>query len=381
MIYFDHSATTQIFPEALDAYVKTSQKVFANPSSLYDLGSQADTLLAQARKQIAELMGVFSSEIYFNSGGTEGNNWALKGTALEKRKFGQRIIISAIEHPSVYETAKQLADLSFQINLTPVDQHGFVKIDELEKLLDKDVILISIISVNNEIGSIQPIKEIAQLLENYPTIHFHVDAVQAIGKMAKENYLPKRVDFATFSAHKFHGPRGVGFIYLKKGKRLAPLLAGGGQENNQRSGTENVPGIVAMAKALRLTIENQNEKSRHVLALRDTLGQFLKFYENVCLFTNLTDTFAPHILTFGVKGMRGEVMVHAFAEKQIYLSTTSACSSRKKMPASTLQAMGIPKNIAQTAVRISLDESNTVTEVEQFIEIFSQLYEKFANVF
>ncbi|MDR1013263.1 MAG: cysteine desulfurase [Lactobacillales bacterium] len=381
MIYFDHSATTQIFPEALDAYVKASQKIFGNPSSLHDLGNQADALLTQARQQIADIMGVSSSEVYFTSGGTEGINWILKGTAIEKRDFAQRIIISAIEHPAVYKTVQQLAKLRFTVDFAPVDQHGFVEIDGLKNLLGNDVILVSIIGVNNEIGSIQPIKQIANLLENYPTIHFHVDAVQAVGKIAKENYLSKRVDFATFSAHKFHGPRGVGFIYLKQGKRIASLLTGGGQEKNQRSGTENIPGIVAMAKALRLSIQDYPKKIKHVLALRNALGKFLKSYENVKLFTDMTNDFAAHILTFGLKKVRGEVMVHALAKQQIYLSTTSACSSRKKIPANTLKAMNLPNNIIETAVRLSLDASNTLEEVQQFMEVFSQLYKKFESVF
>ncbi|MDR0615129.1 MAG: cysteine desulfurase [Lactobacillales bacterium] len=381
MIYFDHSATTKILPEVLETYVKTSQQIIGNPSSLHDLGNQASLLLEKARTQIAKIMEVAASEIYFTSGGTEGNNWILKGTAFEKRKFGQRIITSAIEHPAVYETAKQLAKIGFKVDFAPVDQRGFVKIDEFKHLLNNNVILVSIMSVNNEIGSIQPIEEIAKILEHYPTIHFHVDAVQAIGKIAKAAYLPERGDFATFSAHKIHGPRGVGFIYLKKGKRLSPLLAGGAQENNQRSGTENVPGIVAMAKALRLSMENQQQKIHHILSLRNALSKFLKSYKKVNLFTDITNDFAPHILTFGLKGVRGEVMVHAFAEKKIYLSTTSACSSRKKMPASTLKAMNVPNKIAKTAVRISLDESNNAVETEQFMKIFAQLYEKFENVF
>ncbi|MDR1521858.1 MAG: cysteine desulfurase [Streptococcaceae bacterium] len=381
MIYFDHSATTQIFPEALDAYVKTSKKILGNPSSLHDLGNQAEVLLTQARKQIANLFNVSFSEIYFTSGGTEGINWILKGTAIEKRNFGKRIIISTIEHPAVYKSAKQLIELGFKVDFAPVDQRGFVKVDEFKSLLNKDVILVSIIGVNNEIGSIQPIKKIAALLENYPKIHFHVDAMQAVGKIKRDDYLPKRVDFASFSAHKFHGPRGVGFIYLKQGRRIAPLLTGGGQEKNQRSGTENVPGIVAMVKALRLSIKDQPKKIKHVLALRDALAKFLKFYENVKLFTDMTSDFAPHILTFGLEKVRGEIMVHAFAEKQIYFSTTSACSSRKKMPANTLKAMNMPNNIIETPVRLSLDESNTMIEVKQFMKIFSQLYTKFGNVF
>lgn len=230
MIYFDNSATTPIFPQSLDAYIKTSQRIIGNPSSLHDLGNQANRLLQQARKQIAELITVTPDEIYFTSGGTEGDNWVLKGTMIEKREYGNHMIISGIEHPAVSETAEQLKSLGVEVSIAPVNNQGFVIVDELKKLIRKDTVLVSIMAVNNEIGSIQPILEISELLKEYPKIHFHVDAVQAIGKVSLSEWLTERVDFATFSAHKFHGPRGIGFIYWKKGRRLAPLLNGGGQE-------------------------------------------------------------------------------------------------------------------------------------------------------
>ncbi|MCZ1224139.1 cysteine desulfurase, partial [Enterococcus faecium] len=260
MIYFDNSATTPIFPQSLDAYVKTSQRIIGNPSSLHDLGNQANRLLQQARKQIADLIHVEPEEIYFTSGGTEGDNWVLKGTMIEKREYGNHMIISGVEHPAVSETAEQLKELGIEVSIAPVDKRGFVRVDELKELIRKETVLVSVMAVNNEVGSIQPIQEISDLLDDFPKIHFHVDAVQAIGKVPFSQWLTERVDFATFSAHKFHGPRGTGFIYWKKGRRLAPLLTGGGQERNQRSGTENVPGIVAMVKALRLSLEIKEQK-------------------------------------------------------------------------------------------------------------------------
>lgn len=330
MIYFDNSATTPIYPQALDTYVKTSQRIIGNPSSLHDLGSQANRLLQQARKQIAELINVSANEIYFTSGGTEGDNWVLKGTAIEKREFGNHIIISAVEHPAVTETAEQLVELGFELSYAPVDKEGRVKVEELQKLIRKETILVSVMAVNNEVGTIQPIKEISEVLAEFPKIHFHVDAVQAIGKVNYSEWLTDRVDFATFSAHKFHGPRGIGFMYWKQGKRLASLLTGGGQENNQRSGTENVPAIVAMAKALRLHLENEQQRPQHVATLRSYLLKALEEFQNVTVFSQDNEHFAPHILCFALKGIRGEVLVHALEEKQIYISTTSACSSRKK---------------------------------------------------
>lgn len=379
MIYFDNSATTKIYPQALDTYVKTSQRIIGNPSSLHELGNQAQRLLQQARKQIAELIGKTPAEIYFTSGGTEGDNWILKGSALAKREFGKHIIISSVEHPAVSQSAQQLKELGFEVSICPVDAQGFVQVDALKDLLRSDTILVSVMAVNNEIGAIQPIEKISALLADQPTIHFHVDAVQAIGKVATSTWLTPRVDFATFSAHKFHGPRGVGFIYWKQGKKLAPLLTGGGQESNQRSGTENVPGIVAMSRALRLSQEKITARPDHTAVIRKYLKEALAQYEKVTLFSG-EENFAPHILCFGLKDIRGEVLVHAFEEKQIFISTTSACSSRKKVESSTLHAMHVPHQKATTAVRISLDESNTMAEAEQFMVVFHQLYQKFSTI-
>lgn len=379
MIYFDNSATTPIFPQILDAYVKTSQRIIGNPSSLHDLGNQANRLLQQARKQIADLIHVEPEEIYFTSGGTEGDNWVLKGTMIEKREYGNHMIISGVEHPAVSETAEQLKELGIEVSIAPVDKRGFVRVDELKELIRKETVLVSVMAVNNEVGSIQPIQEISDLLDDFPKIHFHVDAVQAIGKVPFSQWLTERVDFATFSAHKFHGPRGTGFIYWKKGRRLAPLLTGGGQERNQRSGTENVPGIVAMAKALRLSLEIKEQKPEQTQRLKVALINALKTYEKVTIFSEGTD-YAPHILCFALKGIRGEVLVHALEEKQIFVSTTSACSSRKHMASSTLHAMHVPNDLATSAVRISLDENNSLAEVEQFMIIFKQLYKKFSAI-
>ena len=379
MIYFDNSATTPIFPQSLDAYVKTSQRIIGNPSSLHDLGNQANRLLQQARKQIADLIHVEPEEIYFTSGGTEGDNWVLKGTMIEKREYGNHMIISGVEHPAVSETAEQLKELGIEVSIAPVDKRGFVRVDELKELIRKETVLVSVMAVNNEVGSIQPIQEISDLLDDFPKIHFHVDAVQAIGKVPFSQWLTERVDFATFSAHKFHGPRGTGFIYWKKGRRLLPLLTGGGQERNQRSGTENVPGIVAMAKALRLSLEIKEQKPEQTQRLKVALINALKTYEKVTIFSEGTD-YAPHILCFALKGIRGEVLVHALEEKQIFVSTTSACSSRKHMASSTLHAMHVPNDLATSAVRISLDENNSLAEVEQFMIIFKQLYKKFSAI-
>ena len=379
MIYFDNSATTKPYPEALATYTEVATRIWGNPSSLHNLGSQATRILEASRKQIAELIGKKADEIYFTSGGTEGDNWILKGVAFEKAPYGKHIIVSDIEHPAIKESAAWLKTQGFEVDYAPVDARGFVKVDELASLLRPDTTLVSIMAVNNEIGSIQPIHEIAALLEDRPTISFYVDAVQALAKVATEVYLPERVDFATFSSHKFHGLRGVGFVYIKEGKKITPLLTGGGQEKEMRSTTENVAGIAATAKALRLAMENQEAFASKTQQMKEVIRKELANYPDVTVFSG-EDHFAPHILTFGIKGVRGEVVVHAFEEFDIYISTTSACSSKAGKPAGTLIAMGVDKSIAQTAVRLSLDLENDMSQVEQFLTKFKLIYEQTRKV-
>ena len=379
MIYFDNSATTKPYPEALATYTEVATRIWGNPSSLHNLGSQATRILEASRKQIAELIGKKTDEIYFTSGGTEGDNWILKGVAFEKAPYGKHIIVSDIEHPAIKESAAWLKTQGFEVDYAPVDARGFVKVDALASLLRPDTTLVSVMAVNNEIGSIQPIHDIAALLEDRPTISFHVDAVQALAKVATEVYLPERVDFATFSSHKFHGLRGVGFVYIKEGKKITPLLTGGGQEKEMRSTTENVAGIAATAKALRLSMENQEAFASKTQQMKEVIRKELANYPDVTIFSG-EDHFAPHILTFGIKGVRGEVVVHAFEEFDIYISTTSACSSKAGKPAGTLIAMGVDKSIAQTAVRLSLDLENDMSQVEQFLTKFKLIYEQTRKV-
>lgn len=379
MIYFDNSATTKPYPEALATYTEVATRIWGNPSSLHNLGSQATRILEASRKQIAELIGKKAEEIYFTSGGTEGDNWILKGVAFEKAPYGKHIIVSDIEHPAIKESAAWLKTQGFEVDYAPVDARGFLKVDALASLLRPDTTLVSVMAVNNEIGSIQPIHDIATLLEDRPTVSFHVDAVQALAKVATEVYLPERVDFATFSSHKFHGLRGVGFVYIKEGKKITPLLTGGGQEKEMRSTTENVAGIAATAKALRLAMENQEAFASKTQQMKEVIRKELANYPDVTIFSG-EDHFAPHILTFGIKGVRGEVVVHAFEEFDIYISTTSACSSKAGKPAGTLIAMGVDKSIAQTAVRLSLDLENDMSQVEQFLTKFKLIYEQTRKV-
>ncbi|MGQ7371460.1 cysteine desulfurase family protein [Streptococcus suis] len=373
MIYFDNAATTQVYPEALKTYTEVATKIWGNPSSLHNLGSQATRILEASRKQIADLLGKDSKEIFFTSGGTEGDNWVLKGVAFERAHLGKHIIVSDIEHPAVKESALWLQSQGFEVDFARVNAQGFVDVSALESLLRPDTILVSVMAVNNEIGSIQPIAEISDLLADKPTISFHVDAVQAITKIPTERFLTERVDFATFSGHKFHSVRGVGFIYVKSGKKISPLLTGGGQESDKRSTTENVAGIAATAKALRLSLDKAQDSRKRLSAMKQILLEELSKFDHVTVFSGMDD-FAPSILTFGIKNIRGEVIVHAFEEHQIYISTTSACSSKAGKPAGTLIAMGVPQKLAQTAVRISLDDDNDMGQIEQFLTIFKQIY-------
>lgn len=373
MIYFDNAATTQTQPEVIKTYTEVATKIWGNPSSLHNLGTQATRILEASRRQIAELLGKESKEIFFTSGGTEGDNWVIKGVAFEKAHLGKHIIVSAIEHPAVKESALWLKTQGFEVDLAPVNTQGFVDVSALETLIRPDTTLVSVMAVNNEIGAIQPIQEISHLLADKPTISFHVDAVQAIGKMPMEQYLTDRVDFASFSGHKFHSVRGVGFVYIKAGKKIAPLLTGGGQESDKRSTTENVAGIAATAKALRLTLDKAADSQKQLAAMKQILVDELSKYQDVTVFSGM-ENFVPSILTFGIKNIRGEVIVHAFEDHQIYISTTSACSSKAGKPAGTLIAMGVPQKLAQTAVRVSLDGDNDRGQIEQFLTIFKQIY-------
>ena len=379
MIYLDNSATTKPYPEALAAYTEVASKIWGNPSSLHSLGNQATRLLDASRRQIAELLGKSSQEIFFTSGGTEGDNWVIKGVAFEKARYGKHIIVSAIEHPAVKESALWLMQQGFEVDFAPVDKKGFVDVEKLATLIRPDTTLISVMAVNNEIGSVQPIVAISELLADKPTISFHVDAVQAIAKIPTEDYLTERVDFATFSSHKFHGLRGVGFVYIKSGKKISPLLNGGGQESDKRSTTENLAGIAATAKALRLSMGNLKTFTTRTAKMKEIILEELAKYPDVTIFSGIEE-FAPHILTFGIKGVRGEVVVHAFEEYDIYISTTSACSSKAGKPAGTLIAMGVDKSLAQTAVRISLDADNDMSQIEQFLTTFKIIYEKTRKV-
>lgn len=366
MIYFDNSATTKPYKEVLESFIKVSSEYFGNPSSLHEFGGKAERLLMQAREQIAHLLNVKHNEVYFTSGGTESNNLAIKGTALMHRKRGRHIITTGLEHASVKEAMDQLKELGCSISIIAPDKNGIVHAEDIEKEITPETILVSVMHVNNEIGSIQPIKKIGEMLKKHSRVLFHVDNVQGIGKVPLDLY-QSSVDLCTISAHKFHGLKGNGVLFIRDGLRLSPLLSGGNQEWKMRSGTENVAGIVAMAKALRLTINNMERRLSQIISIKRYIFEEMNKIEGITVHTPEKNS-APHIVNFSIEGFKAEVFVHALGERGIYISTTSACSSKKAAASSTLMAMGIPEKDAKSAVRISLSYDNTMEEAEVFIE-------------
>ncbi len=370
MIYFDNSATTKPYKEVLDSFVIISSQYFGNPSSLHTMGGQAEKLLSQAREQIANLLKVKPAEIYFTSGGTESNNIAIKGAALLNQKKGRHIITSSVEHASVHAVMEQLEQDGFEITYLPVDENGRVSVVEVEKAIRKDTTLISIMQVNNEVGTVQPINEIGEMLKKYPQIIFHVDTVQGIGKVPLSLSV-SGVDLCSISAHKFHGLKGTGALFIREGTRIVPLFSGGNQERKMRSGTENVAGAVAMAKALRLTMDKSKAGIEKMKKIQHILRTGLNELEGVQIHTPIEGS-APHILNFSLRGIKSEVLIHALEQEEVFVSTTSACSSKKKSPSKTLLAMGVHENLAESAIRISLSFDNTEDEARTAITVIKK---------
>ncbi|MCP3025385.1 cysteine desulfurase family protein [Halobacillus sp. A5] len=369
MIYFDNSATTRPFPEVLEVFEKVADQYYANPSSPHTLGAEAERLMIQTRLKIAEQLEVNAHEIIFTSGGTEGNNLAIKGAALEHQNRGRHLITSSVEHPSVIEAFRGLEQLGFEVTYLDVDRYGCVDPADVEKAIRDDTILVSVMSVNNELGTVQPIKEIAKITSGYPKVYLHVDHVQGMGKVPLAmNEVP--IDLLTLSGHKLHGLKGTGVLVVRDGIKLFPLFHGGGHEINLRSGTENLPGMVAFNKALRLVKEKEKGRVKELYNLRTELISKLKQMDEVVI--NSPKKGAPHIVNISVPGIKPEVMVHLLAESGIYISTKSACSSKHPDRSAVLQACGVEEEIMNSALRISLSYQNDLSEVDKFIEAFKR---------
>lgn len=368
MIYFDNSATTKPYPEVVEAFTKVAGEYYGNPSSLHPLGKASERLLTQARELAASLLHVKPKEIVFTSGGTEGNNLAIKGTAYLYKSRGNHLITSNIEHASTLETFKQLKKEGFNVTYLEADSNGTISAEQVKEAITTDTILVSLIHVNNEVGSILPIEEIGLMLAAYPKLLFHVDHVQGVGKVPLDFHKGK-LDLCTISAHKFHGLKGVGILYTRDGVRLSSLFAGGSQERGFRAGTENVPGVIAMVKALRLSLDNR-KLLPEILELNRYIRENCEQIQGVVI--NSPQKRAPHILNISVLGVKPEVLVQALAEREIYVSTKSACSSKESEPSKVLLAMGYDMQRASSALRLSFSYGNSLEEGKMFMKEFSQ---------
>lgn len=365
MIYLDNSATTKPYPEVVDSFQQVSTRFFANPSSIHQFGGEAENLLIKAREQVADLLNVKSDEIVFTSGGTEGNNLAIKGIAFEHHKRGKHIITTEIEHPSVYDTCQSLEKLGYEITYLPVYEEGVISLTDLKKAIREDTILISIMHVNNELGSVQPIEEVGQIAKEYPKLYFHVDAVQGLAKVPL-NLKRAGIDLCTFSGHKIHGLKGTGILFIKEGLSLFPLFHGGGQEGEYRSGTENLAGAISISKAFRLSMENMDANIDGLIQLRDYLLKELGKIEGILVNTAMNG--APHLVNFSVPGLKPEVMIHALGEADIAVSTKSACSSKQLDESRVLSACGFSEERAKSALRVSMSYSTTREEIDVFLK-------------
>ncbi|WP_345243578.1 cysteine desulfurase family protein [Pontibacillus salipaludis] len=375
MIYFDNSATTKPYPEVLKSFQQVSERYYGNPSSIHAFGSEAERLLQQSKKQAAQLLGIQSDEIVFTSGGTEGNNLAVKGIALQHQNRGKHIITTSIEHPSVLEACRSLESLGFEVTYLSVNEHGRVSVEEVQEAIREDTILISVMHVNNELGTIQPIEEIATLARQYPKLYFHVDHVQGLGKTDLDLSL---IDLCTMSSHKIHGLKGTGLLYVKRNTSLFPLLHGGSQEASYRAGTENLPGIVAMVKALRMTKESQKHKRKHLKELHHYLREKISEIDEVVM--NTPSDSAPHILNFSVPGYKPEVVIHALGEEGIYISTKSACSSKHADESAVLNACGHSRERSSAGLRVSITYDNTMEEGARFIHVLRNVLTELKEV-
>ncbi|WP_430784754.1 cysteine desulfurase family protein [Virgibacillus flavescens] len=377
MIYLDNSATTKPHPSVLQSYNQVAETYFANPSSIHQLGGEAEKLLLHAKMQAAQLLNVSKDEVIFTSGGTEGNNMAIKGIALQHQNRGKHIITTEIEHPSVYDACKALEKMDFDITYLPVNQDGVVTVENVSKAIRSDTILISVMHVNNEIGSIQPIRQIGELAKNNPKLFFHVDHVQGLGKVPLELH-DSGIDLLTISGHKIHGLNGTGILYVSNRTNILPLFHGGGQERAIRSGTENLAGAVSIVKAIRLMKEREKEASVYLKELRKSVMQKLASMKHVVINSPISG--APHIINFSVIGLKPEVIIHVLGEKNIFISTKSACSSKMSDVSRVLAALEVEEERTVSGLRVSMSYDTTQEEIDEFISELATAIEELKKV-
>jgi Cysteine sulfinate desulfinase/cysteine desulfurase and related enzymes len=371
-IYFDNAATTVVLPEVADIVYKVMTKDYANPSSLHMKGVEAERYIKKAKEQLANILKVNKKEIIFTSGGTESNNMALIGTAFANKRSGKHIIVSGIEHSSVSAPIKYLEEECFKVTVLPVDSTGRVIVEKLTEVLCADTIIVSVMYVNNEIGTIQPISEIAEAIKQSgfnPLLH--VDAIQGFGKFKIH---PKKlgIDLLSISGHKFHAPKGVGALYIADKVKINSLLYGGGQQNDLRSGTENVPAVAALGLAADIAYKTLEQNVSHMYALRNLFIKELKTIPEVFVNGALDEKAAPHILNISFKGVRSEVLLHTLEEKGIYVSAGSACTDHKNKGSNVLKNIGLDKDLLETTIRFSFNAYNTGDEVLKCVEVIKE---------
>lgn len=372
-VYLDNSATTKVSPSVVEVMTKTMVEDYGNPSSLHGLGMLAEGYIRKAKEQIAKTLRCQEKEILFTSCGTESDNMAIIGIAMAYQRSGKHLITTKIEHAAVGSTMKYLEENGFEVTYLDVDENGLISLEDLKNAIREDTILVSIMYVNNEIGSVQPIKEAGKLIkECNPNTLFHVDAIQGYGKF---RIYPKQdnIDLLAVSGHKIHGPKGVGFLYVKEKTKIKPLIHGGGHQNGLRSGTENVPGVAGLGQACEEAYTDFEEKVEGLYKLREYFIDELLKIDGVFINGKLTRENAPHIISVSVPGVRSEVLLHTLEEKGIYVSAGSACSSNKPAVSATLKAIGLKNDKLDSTVRISLCDTNTKEEVDYTIGVLQEV--------
>ena len=372
-IYLDNSATTAVHPDVVKLMSKIMLEDYGNPSSKHNKGVQAERYLNEAGETLASILKCDKKELLYTSGGTESDNMAFIGTALANKRRGNHIITTMIEHPAILETTVFLEKNGFEITYLPVDATGRVSLEALKEALRPETILVSIMYANNEVSIAEPIAEAASMVKQYnPEIIFHTDAVQAFGKY---RIIPKRenIDLMSVSAHKLHGPKGVGFLYIKDKTRINPIIFGGGQQKGMRSGTENVPGIAGMALAAKLCYENFDEKIERLYELKEYFTDKVLEIPGTVFNGRRGHEGTPHVISISFENVRSEVLLHALEDKGIYVSSGSACSSNKPALSGTLKAIGVKNNLLDSTIRFSLCTENTKEELDEVITALNEL--------
>ena len=362
-VYLDNSATTRCFDEVAALMTRIMCEDYGNPSSLHRKGVEAEKYIRYAKEVIAKNLKVNEKEIFFTSGGTESDNLALRGCAYANCRSGRHLITTQIEHPAILQTMKHLEEEGFRVTYLPVDSKGCIRLEDLERAITGETILVSIMHTNNEVGSLQPIEEAGALIKRMnPRILFHVDAVQGYGKF---RIYPKKmkIDLLSVSGHKIHGPKGIGFLYIDEKVKIKPILFGGGQQGGTRSGTENVPGVAGLAKAVEMIYQNLDEEVERLYELKRIFVEGVRKIDDVIVNGHPDETGAPHVVSVSIRGVRSEVLLHALEDKGIYVSAGSACSAHKPQPSATLQAMGVDQELLGSTIRFSFSVFTTMEEV------------------